>query len=368
MKGPLKLRPMGLFAIICDAAFKDGRIEPFEQEILSRITACLKLDKEVARAIAKRSRERYKDGKLGDEKPLCPKIVYRHSLEVACADKTIDTTERVLLEALRQLFNISIEYHNEVLGRIREVLPPIVSSETFLPHEENVKLEKKASSILAALDKRCEPEPEVDLSCKRSAMRAAENTFCLKAAGMAVPVAVDLVLSTIGVIVFMGVFIALKPIFQGRNSGSLFINLIYLFFVFGSWGFYWVEKKRYQRKLLLNCDRIVIGLKDLTIPGCIWGEGKKITLSKADIDVFVTAERNSGRYRSLNFLSRDSSKVFRLNASAVDDINLIVKKIEEFQDEPISLRYESYLGANYQYFLSPGIILFSAALVRLFIS
>lgn len=391
MDGPLRLRPMGLFAIISDAAFSDGKIEPFEQKILNRIAVALKLDKKVAKSIARRSRERYSDGKLGEEKPLSPKIVYRHSLEVACADKTIDTTERVLLDTLRELFKISTEYHNAALGRIQDALrrklresSPVASesstsesktsesvtseSEALLPEDTNADLARKASSILAALDKRCEPEPEVDLSSKRSAVRAAEKIFQLKPSGLPVPLAVDMVFSAIGAIVFMGAFIALNPILQGLNSGSFLINLIYLLFVFGSCGFYWVERKRYRRKLLLDYDQIKIGLRYVTIPGFALGEYKKIKLSRDDIDVFATVEGSSEQYSSLNFVLGDSSKVLRLDALAIEDISLLCKTIEDFMDKPIVTTNESYLKANYQHFLSIGIILLSATLVWFFLS
>jgi len=135
MNKTIKLRPKGLFAIITDAAFQDAKIEPFEQEILNKISKFLKLDKAVAVAIAKRSSQRYTEGKLGEEVPLCPKIVYRYALEVACADKTIDRTEDILLTALRKLFNISLEYHDNILDRIEKAL--LKQSEKHLPDQQS---------------------------------------------------------------------------------------------------------------------------------------------------------------------------------------------------------------------------------------
>jgi hypothetical protein len=112
------LTPEGLFQIVAEEAFKDGVLEGWEAKILQILANFLDLPRERALAIAQSARQRHREGKLGQERPLRPEHLYRKVLYFTCYDGQIAESEGQMLLALRRLFKISEKDHTRLFQQV----------------------------------------------------------------------------------------------------------------------------------------------------------------------------------------------------------------------------------------------------------
>ena len=110
---PLSRR--GLFQLITDEVFKDGRVEAWENSVLNKLSRFLCLDQGWAKKIAKRSAKKFKDGELGSKRPMHASRLYERTLFFVWSDGVLDGAEQKMLHGLRMFFNISSKSHREML-------------------------------------------------------------------------------------------------------------------------------------------------------------------------------------------------------------------------------------------------------------
>lgn len=118
-QAPEALSREGLFALVCDEAMKDGVLEPFERELLTRLAGFLKLSPDHARDALAEAKARFDRGELGTVRPLEPGALYAKALHVVMEDGVVDDLERKLLAGVRQLLGIDDEQHRCVMAGLR---------------------------------------------------------------------------------------------------------------------------------------------------------------------------------------------------------------------------------------------------------
>jgi hypothetical protein len=114
LKAGVPLTREALFRMIVDEACRDGVIEPFEKAILENMARFLRLERDEALRIALSARDRFKNGALGEQRPLDPLKIYSMALKLARSDGRIDKLEEQMLAGLRKLFHLSDEDHASI--------------------------------------------------------------------------------------------------------------------------------------------------------------------------------------------------------------------------------------------------------------
>lgn len=99
----------GLFQLVTDEAFRDGRLDSRELDILRRLAAFLRLDGATARAIAKVSKAKFRATLLGSARPLSPEALYGEAMAFVMSDGRVDPLEERMVLGLRKLFRIDDE-------------------------------------------------------------------------------------------------------------------------------------------------------------------------------------------------------------------------------------------------------------------
>ena len=109
----------GLFQLITDEVLKDGVVENWEDSMLRTWCRLLRVAPETAKQIFHRSKEKYKSGELGRERPFHVATLYERTLYFIVSDKRFDDAEKQMLKMLRRLFNVDDEKHKELYERVR---------------------------------------------------------------------------------------------------------------------------------------------------------------------------------------------------------------------------------------------------------
>jgi hypothetical protein len=108
----------GLFQLVADEVFRDGKVDSAENELLGTLARCLGLDNEAARAIAEVSRKKIAEGVLDDARPMDRERLYAQILRYVHSDGTVDDKERILLEGMHKLLSIGDEVHARLCAPI----------------------------------------------------------------------------------------------------------------------------------------------------------------------------------------------------------------------------------------------------------
>ena len=133
----------GLFQLITDAAFRDGVLEEREKDILNAVARFLRLDKEVAKEVARKSKRRYQEGTLGVKEPLDPQELYEHVLTYVWSDGKVDPKEEKMLTGLCKILNISDELHEKLSKGMK---PQVKTVPTQMAKPE-AKIQKPAKAM-----------------------------------------------------------------------------------------------------------------------------------------------------------------------------------------------------------------------------
>lgn len=126
-------RPLGrrgLFQLVSDEALRDGKLEDWENEILSRLARFLKLEGDLARSIVRLSLSKYQGGQFDQSRPMDKVILYREILRHVHSDQEVDAKEQAMLDGMRQLLELSPADHDRLLAEIGRgaSAPPVVSA------------------------------------------------------------------------------------------------------------------------------------------------------------------------------------------------------------------------------------------------
>ena len=117
-EGDKALTRQGLFQLVTDEVFCDGVLEEHEKKIMSNLSRFLKLSSDEAKAIARQSKEKFKQGLLKESRRFHSEKLYTKVLEHVMADGQIDDLEAQMLTGLRKLLNISQAFHDETLAKL----------------------------------------------------------------------------------------------------------------------------------------------------------------------------------------------------------------------------------------------------------
>lgn len=114
----------GLFQLTTDEAFRDGKIDDEENRLLQIIGRFLKISSDTARRLARRSRDKFKNGEFNSRRGFDGRSLYRRVLGYYLASSLREQIVTEALELLKKLFKIDEDshkaIHEEVLKRIRD--------------------------------------------------------------------------------------------------------------------------------------------------------------------------------------------------------------------------------------------------------
>ncbi|MEW6713414.1 MAG: hypothetical protein AB1403_26570, partial [Candidatus Riflebacteria bacterium] len=109
-----------LFRMFAEEACRDGILEEFELKILLNVAKFLRLESEEAQKILGESRDRYKQGLLGEQRRLEPRALYQRAILAVYADGKVDEIEEKMLAGLRKMFGISDEEHCQFVESVKD--------------------------------------------------------------------------------------------------------------------------------------------------------------------------------------------------------------------------------------------------------
>lgn len=132
------LTPRGLFELVTDECYRDGKVGPDEHRLVLTLATALELDRQEATEIALRSKSRYQGGELGTERPFLPHQLYARVLRYVLSDGLVDPGERKLLEGLFRLLRLSADEHRNLLALVLADPDSIKSSGPCLMVMESV--------------------------------------------------------------------------------------------------------------------------------------------------------------------------------------------------------------------------------------
>ena len=401
---PQRLGCRSLFAIISDAVFQDGKVEPYEQELLNKIAAFLKLPPQLAMDIARRSKERFHRGELGEATPINGEAVYERSLRLACADGTVDNKERTLLEALRKLFKIDGKKHNELMKLIKREMgrgappaaaPAAAPETTKIPADPSPPqpapqkdLAAAAAPILAALENDRAAKPTLD-ELKPKGPPIKPKRYYLEPGGVPIPFVVNIGLAGLAAIIFLCGFFTVNHLFdrddlyhkrRDRHKEGFFSTrkqrrevrrkkfmsrihdgILFAFIAAGA-GLYLFLRKKYEGHLLDGDNVILVGQGTLTLPRFATGTGELKTLGKGDIERVFLGIRDTGEVTSINFALKGSSSVLRFGQGSVSDVNELANLINDRLKIPFGREEQTFFDDHREVMIAGGIFLLAGGL------
>ncbi|EKD82707.1 MAG: hypothetical protein ACD_39C01144G0001, partial [uncultured bacterium] len=116
----MEIRQMGveeLFFQISLECCADGKVSAEEFDLLRKIAALLKLDKNKANEIANRAVSTFKGGQLQNTRKASPGILYQELLMQLCVDGVLDAEEDSVLQALKQLLGCDTKNFQKLAAR-----------------------------------------------------------------------------------------------------------------------------------------------------------------------------------------------------------------------------------------------------------
>ena len=394
MDEPQRLGCRSLFAIISDAVFQDGVVEPHEQQLLNKIAAFLKLPPKTAMAIAKRSKERFDRGELGPATPINGEAVYERSLRLACADGTVDTKERTLLEAMRKLFKIKSDTHNELMKKIRAELsgqqpsapePPTPQpAPVATPQNTQAQIAAQAAPILAALQNDATACAPTEQELRGPRKERANKRFYLEAGGLPIPFILNIGLAGIASVIFLCGFFLVGQMFdrdqlydkrRDRHKGKFWSpraeryeikkkktyrkihDGILFVFVFAGITVYMMARRKYENKLLEDGNTIIVSEGSLSLPAFITGDKVSRALTKADIERIYLGISESGGVTSINFALKGSARITRIGASCLNDANQLANTINDYMGIPFGKENQSFFDDHGETMIAGGVFL-----------
>ncbi|PKL38739.1 MAG: hypothetical protein CVV41_21975 [Candidatus Riflebacteria bacterium HGW-Riflebacteria-1] len=95
----------------------DGKVSAEEFELLRRVSALIKLDKDKANEIANRAVSTFKSGQLPGARTAGPDLIYQQLLLQLCADGVLDAEEDAVLQSLKQLLGSDTKNFHKLAAR-----------------------------------------------------------------------------------------------------------------------------------------------------------------------------------------------------------------------------------------------------------
>lgn len=359
-----KLDRESLFAIVADAAFQDGQLEDWEKQILQKLTGFLRLDPGLAQALVRRSRQRYQEGALGPAARLDGEAVYLRCLQVALADGMLEEDEEQLLKAMRGLFKVSPQRHDDLLGRARaqrvEIPPPAPPGGSALPAgaaATQAALDQQAASILSNLE--ANPEgytpSEEELRGKRAENQPRQR-FRLKVGGLPIPFLSHMLVAGVAGAVLLGGMLLQAAIFEGHGRpedhqtstlsrshrelrrGSRRSRdrrhspeaLAFAALSFVTLLVYLGLRGVVEQKLLGDGASIAVGDGVLELPGFLRsGSGESFLVGKAQVDRIDLGVSEEGTIHSVSIALEGEGRLLRFGRTSVEDVTGLVAALGE---------------------------------------
>ena len=116
----MEIRQMGveeLFFQISLECCADGKVSAEEFDLLRKISALLRLDKDKANEIANRAVSTFKGGQLSGARTASPDLLYQELLMQLCADGVLDAEEDSVLQSLKQLLGCDTKNFQKLATR-----------------------------------------------------------------------------------------------------------------------------------------------------------------------------------------------------------------------------------------------------------
>lgn len=118
-KDAKRLNRRTLFLETCREIWRKGEVSEEENRLLNRLRKFLRLDKDLARRLAKTAKAEFKAGKLAPGEGLQPGLLYRKICERAWADAVLDAHEQQMLEGLAALLELDPQDAEDIQERAR---------------------------------------------------------------------------------------------------------------------------------------------------------------------------------------------------------------------------------------------------------
>lgn len=116
----LPLSREGLFQMVMEEAFRDGRIDDRDNQILCVLLRFLRFEQGDAMTIARTAKQKFDEGVLGPERPFRPLELYKRVLRYVFLGRQPSTIELKMVQGVRALFRISSELHDLAIQQIRQ--------------------------------------------------------------------------------------------------------------------------------------------------------------------------------------------------------------------------------------------------------
>jgi hypothetical protein len=367
-----RLSPKGLFQLVAEEAFKDGKIEPVEQEILSRLARFLGIPSDSARRIAGQAKKKFQQGKLGTPRPLKPAVLYERVLYFAWSDGREDSREEKMLAGLRRLFRISPEDHEAMRAKVThpsyaegtlvDMAPPTeaISLDTLGEIADRMRAEEAAEPEPRPVPRPSppspRPEPPPPVSARPVAhqvgLKTGRSRFPLCPGGIPIPLLPHAFLAVLG----MGaaalpllLISALLSENQRLGQGSFGLAMA------AGFGAYWSARKAYEASVLPHDAALVVSAKGIVVPGILCGGSGESKISRGEIKGLKVSKVPRGRQETLLVLHLQLSKggEICLYETALDaDFDHVCKELEAYLLRPIQREEESAgMSSDFRIFL-----------------
>lgn len=380
-----------LFAIVADMAFRDGKLEDHEKHLLEKLTGFLRLDGGLAMELARRSKARFAAGELGPAGRFDGAEVYARCLQVALADGMLEEQEEQLLTAMRGLFKIPPERHDELMQAAREERfgdppGPPVSVGPAGAAATKAALEQQASAILASLDEEaCRPDPERLQGRSGKSAEPPVKFRLVAGGGVPIPFLKLMVIAGVAGATMLGGFWVVSQVFgpgdvyRHRRDRSRFTGFLsrdqqrelarlqrnqriqggLLFAVFLGGGLlYWVARAKVEEEQIGPGASIEVGDRLLVLPGFLEGSSQPLRLAPEQVDGIRMAVLEDGKIASVTFVRKGKARVDRFGAAAVGDPAKLVEVLgSRFGVPPVKVE-AGKLGDSSETLMAGGLFLF----------
>lgn len=116
----LPLSREGLFQMVMEEAFRDGRIDDRDNQILCVLLRFLRFEQQDAMTIARTAKAKFEQGILGPARPFRPLELYKRVLRYVFLGRQPGPIELKMVQGIRALFRISSELHDLAIQQIRQ--------------------------------------------------------------------------------------------------------------------------------------------------------------------------------------------------------------------------------------------------------
>ncbi len=369
-----RLGPKGLFQLVAEEVYKDGKVEPFEQRILADLARYLKIPSDSSRRIAVRALERFKAKELGTPRRLAPLLLYERVVFFAWSDGAEDPLEAKMLGALRRMFRISEHTHEQLVEKVTspgyreatcvEEAPP--TTEVLLddlvgdlgPEDPSTSATQGPGAMpgeipsISGLASRPSPPverekpkpPVVEERPSRAPMPApvrmagdkqGSERFPISPGGIPLPPGPLAAIRFAGFAACFGL-VWLLGLGSGRD-GKAANDGFGMAIGFG-FAVYWLLRRAYEASLLSADAALVVSAAGVVLPAAFGGGGEETRIARKDIvgiSVSKAMKDRSESVRVLHLMLAEGRRISIFETALAGDFDRILKSLESYLLKPI---------------------------------